>query len=125
MTGETTHDHLDRRFDDQWDRIEDRFKGVDQRFNDLEKLNKSAFESQAVASEKAVVLAEQAAALASEYNKQALTRYEYQIQHQILIDRLGTVEKSAAFNKIQTIIFGGMMTGIFSILMYLVFLHVR
>ena len=65
-----------------------------------------------------------------------ITRDEYSVQHEVLVERVdysikalekemsGLRERSNS-NRVQTIVLTGLMTGVFSMLVYLVFIHVR
>ena len=86
---------------------------VKQRFDDAEKISTARFEAQQAAAEKAVELA-----------KNALTKAEYTIQHDILVEKIEELSEARSYGRIAGIALAALGTGIISLLLYLTFLHV-
>ena len=65
---------------------------IERRFDEADRIALARFETQKMAADKAVDVAKQTADKLSEYNREVLTRSEYEIAHSVLNDRLGNHE---------------------------------
>ena len=61
---------------------------IERRFDEADRIALARFETQKMAADKAVDVAKQTADKLSEYNREVLTRSEYEIAHSVLNDRL-------------------------------------
>ncbi len=123
------HAAIEDRLDAMWGRIDDRFDAQ-------EKATAQAMKAATTASDKAEGLAAERFKVQNEYRdtitdlvtvmtNAALPRTEYDVQNRIVVEKISEMRERSASNRLQTLILTGLMTAVFSISVYLVFLHIR
>ena len=121
------HASIEERLDAMWGRIDDRFDAQ-------EKATAQAMKAATTASDKAEGLAAERFKVQNEFRdtitdlvtvmtNAALPRTEYEVKHGILVEKISEMRERSASNRLQTLILTGLMTAIFSMLVYLVAIH--
>ena len=123
------HAAIEDRLDAMWGRVDDRFDAQ-------EKATAMAMKAATTASDKAEGLAAERFKVQNEFRdtitdlvtvmtNAAMPRAEYEVQHRILLEKIEDLRLHQASSRVTNIILAGLMTAIFTMLVYLVFLHIR
>ena len=123
------HAAIEDRLDAMWGRVDDRFDAQ-------EKTTAMAMKAATTASDKAEGLAAERFKVQNEFRdtitdlvtvmtNAAMPRAEYEVQHRILLEKIEDLRLHQASSRVTNIILAGLMTAIFTMLVYLVFLHIR